>query len=139
MNEDFLDQVYAIEIESFRYPYPKHLLRHFLALFPDFFLIALHGEKVTGYIVGAIRRRVLGHIISLAVKKEYRRKGIAWRLLEKLEDQFRKNGVKIFRLEVEATNDAAVSLYLRRGFKMAYVIPNYYPGGEPCVVMFKKA
>lgn len=55
-------------------------------------------------------------ISNVAVMPEYRRRGIASRLLDTTLDHLRRQGCRRAYLEVRADNEAAKSLYRRRGF-----------------------
>lgn len=55
-------------------------------------------------------------IITLAVKKAHRRKGLAMALLKRALDDMRKAGVAQLFLDVEDGNEAALSLYNGLGF-----------------------
>jgi len=57
------------------------------------------------------------HIESLGVKEEYRRKGIATKLINFTEDLSRKKGYTRIGLSVEKDNDFLKKLYERRGYK----------------------
>ena len=57
------------------------------------------------------------HIESLGVKEEYRRKGIATKLINFTENLSRKKGYKKIGLSVEKDNNFLKNLYERRGYK----------------------
>ena len=127
----------VVEIEqlSFRYPYPEGLLRAYLALAGDGFMVAVAEGKVVGYVIGVIERGNVGHVISLAVRPSWRRHGIGKLLLSSLLCYFGKHNVPRVYLEVRRSNSAAAALYKRYGFKEAGVITNYYPDCEDAIVM----
>lgn len=65
-------------------------------------------------------------ILSLYVKKKYRRKGHAKNLLKELKSlAYKKELAKIF-LEVSIENYKAISLYNNYGFKEISIRKNYY-------------
>jgi len=131
------DIPFIVEIErlSFRYPYPEGLLRAYLALAGGGFMVAVAEGKVVGYVIGIIERGSVGHVISLAVRPGWRRRGIGKLLLTSLLRYFSERNVPRVYLEVRKGNEAAISLYRKCGFKEAGVIANYYPNGEDAVVM----
>ncbi|MCD6369805.1 MAG: ribosomal protein S18-alanine N-acetyltransferase [Thermoproteales archaeon] len=134
-----LKEIYKIERESFKDPYPLNILTVFLFLAPDLFLVAktLHDRKVIGYIIGMVRRENVGHIVSLAVQQNFRRKGVASKLIEELIKKFKKKSLSTVRLEVRLSNIPARRLYLKHGFMESYIIHGYYGDGEPCITMFR--
>ena len=90
-------------------------------------MTALSEHKVVGYLVSL---HVAGEItvMDIVVSQEYRRKGIAKRLLAQLlsEAQIRQDE-HIF-LEVRASNTDAQALYTTLGFKVIDERKHYYPG-----------
>jgi ribosomal-protein-alanine N-acetyltransferase len=76
-----------------------------------------------------------GHVVSVAVLDEYRKKGIGKVLVEESI-----NGVKIkkcdeFYLEVRCSNTDAVRLYERLGFVIRQQLNAYYRDGEDAYLM----
>lgn len=136
-NENDLEEIFRIEKLSFKEPYPKSLLYIYLKLSGDLFLVVEDRGKVIGYIIGLIKHSIIGHIISLAIDPEYRRKGYGSYLLTALLDKLEKLGARIVRLEVRVSNKTAIRLYLKHGFKIAYTLKNFYLDGENAYVMFK--
>ncbi len=77
------------------------------------------GDGPTGYVL--LSRRVfyewpVGHIDSLYVHPDRRRKGVAMALVRHAEAFFKGKGVNILQLEVTANNAVARSLYDRIDF-----------------------
>ncbi len=77
------------------------------------------GGGPVGYIL--LSRRIffewpVGHVDSLYVRPERRRKGVAKALLRHAETFFKNKGVNILQLEVTANNAVARSLYDRADF-----------------------
>ena len=136
-SEGDLDAIYEIEVLSFRSPYPKALLDFYLTLYNDLFLIAEIEGRVVGYIIGAIRHRIIGHILSIAVHPNFRRKGIGSKLLMEEELLMRRRGVKIIRLEVRKSNEPAIKMYSKLGYLKVFIKPYYYEDGEDAYVMIK--
>lgn len=65
-------------------------------------------------------------IMNVSVKEEYRRKGLASKLLATLLEEGRKKGVKDFTLEVRENNHAARELYEKTGFVFEGIRPKFY-------------
>jgi ribosomal-protein-alanine N-acetyltransferase len=92
-------------------------------------------RRIAGYIVA---RETAGelHINNVAVRQQYRRRGIGLALLGKVIDEARRLGVKAAFLEVRSGNLAAQSLYERCGFNAIARRANYYSDPhEDAVVM----
>ncbi|NHV61088.1 MAG: ribosomal protein S18-alanine N-acetyltransferase [Candidatus Verstraetearchaeota archaeon] len=130
-----LNEIYAIEKESFPDPYPKPLLKAFF-FHPGAYIVAVVEKKVVGYAIGIIRYRSLGHVISIAVRKDFRGKGIGKKLLNELIDRLFAMGAKKIRIEVRESNEIAINLYKKVGFVTKEKIIGYYPDGETALVMF---
>ncbi len=133
-----IDEIYRIEVKSFKIPYPRHYLKILLRMAPQYFLVAEENGKVVGYISGVARISKIGHIVSIAVDPDYRRRGIGNLLIEALLKKFKNDKMKKVRLEVRVSNKPAINLYVKIGFKIERRIKNYYPDGEDCFVMTKE-
>lgn len=79
-----------------------------------------------------------GRIASLAVSEPMRRRGIGSMLLAHCEDVFEELGMTTYSLEVETTNEPAVSMYLSHGYQVASLIQDFYGRGRPAYFMVKK-
>ncbi|QGA55092.1 ribosomal-protein-alanine N-acetyltransferase [Sulfolobus sp. E5-1-F] len=132
-----LGQIFQIEKESFEDPYPYSLLRAYLFIATKLYLVAKEREKIIGYIIGVIQYGYRGHIISIAVRPAYRKKGVGTKLLNEIEERFKQNGVKYSYLEVNINNLSAISFYRENGYLVAYIRRNYYGKGKHAFVMMK--
>ncbi|MGD0279358.1 MAG: ribosomal protein S18-alanine N-acetyltransferase [Smithella sp.] len=66
------------------------------------------------------------HLHNLAVKKEYRKQGLAFGLMEAMKEISRKNGIIAQTLEVRESNTEAIKLYRKCGFVVKGIRPLYY-------------
>jgi [ribosomal protein S18]-alanine N-acetyltransferase len=116
--------------------------------FPDTFIVAEEDHELLGYIMsrievglsnfglgGLIRK---GHVVSLAVMPQDRRKGVASALLNAAMEAMCGYKAKQIYLEVRVTNEAGVNLYKKVGFEVTRTVPGYYSDGEDAYVMSKK-
>jgi ribosomal-protein-alanine N-acetyltransferase len=90
---------------------------------------------IAGYIVA---RETAGelHINNVAVRSQYRRRGIGAALLNRVVDEARRRKATAAFLEVRSANYAAQALYERSGFKAIARRANYYSEPqEDAVVM----
>ena len=101
------------------------------------YLSAFLERKLIGYIGGWLILDEL-HITNLAVKKDYRRRGIASRLLVRLEELARKQGSKHVLLEVRESNKAARELYVDHGFSQEGLRENYYQDNRENALLMRK-
>ena len=95
------------------------------------------GGMMVGFIVGLIEPDHTGHVTTLGVAPEYRRRGIARQMLEKVEDGFRRRDVRIIRLEVRSINNGAQQLYRELGYIVTQRLPRYYSNGGDGLLMIK--
>lgn len=136
-SEADLPGIYRLEQLCFgQEAYPPSYLALLMKL-PGVFLVAVLGGRVVGYVSALLRRRRVGHIVSICVDPEHRRRGLARRLMELAEDRLVSMGAAVFRLEVRASNAPAIRLYASLGYRPLLFLPRYYPGGEPALLMAK--
>lgn len=99
-----------------------------------------------GIIVAEENGRLLGHVItrlsligfphkrggisSIAVVPEYRRRGLARRLMNAAIDFLKSANARPIELEVDLQNDAAVNLYRSLGFTPGPTLTDYYGPGK---------
>jgi len=130
---DDLETLYKIELECFGHEaFAKSWLEYFLKT-PKFLnLVALVKEEIAGFIISSIEHygnRTYGHIYSLDVSLKYRRRGVAYKLLDKAEEIFIESGAKSCHLEVRTDNVPALRLYRKRGYTTMETLKNYYRTG----------
>lgn len=82
-------------------------------------------SALAGYIVARMGADEL-HINNVAVREEYRRRGIGQELLGKIKDQGRRLETPVAFLELRAGNSAALALYEKCGFKVTARRRDYY-------------
>ena len=130
-------RVLEIEIASFNDPYPANILVDIYNLGAGF-LVAQENNRVVGYIIFWIKFEDEGHIISIAVDKNYRRLEVGSKLVETSIEVFKKFEVKIIKLEVRVGNKGARKFYSKLGFKEEKIVENYYEDLEDAVIMSKE-
>ena len=126
MTADHLDEVAELERICFSAPWSRNMLAEELDNALSAFLVALDDEgKVVGY-AGVQVILDEGYITNVAVRPEYRRRGVAAQLLEVYIAFAEGNRLAFLTLEVRASNQAAIVLYGRHGFRSAGRRRNYY-------------
>jgi [ribosomal protein S18]-alanine N-acetyltransferase len=92
-------------------------------------------RRIAGYIVARESAGEL-HINNVAVREQYRRRGIGLALLGKIIEEAKRLSVNTAFLEVRCSNSTAQSLYEKCGFKAIARRTNYYTDPrEDAVVM----
>ncbi len=74
-------------------------------------------------------------IARIACKPEFRRQGLARKLIEAAVEEARSREAENFSLEVRAGNKPAIALYEAMGFILLHTAKNYYEGVEDALVM----
>ncbi len=92
-------------------------------------------QRIAGYIVARESAGEL-HINNVAVRDQYRRRGVGSALLTRIVEAARRLKVQVAFLEVRSGNLAAQRLYEKIGFKAIARRPDYYSDPrEDAVVM----
>jgi ribosomal-protein-alanine N-acetyltransferase len=115
--------------------------------FPETYIVAEDEGEINGYIMcrievglsnfglsGLIRK---GHVVSIAVLPNGRRKGIAQGLMEMAMKGMLHYKAKQCYLEVRSTNHAGIGLYKKLGFEISRTSHGYYSDGEDAYIMTK--
>lgn len=121
-----LEEILAIEKKSFADPWSRRLFEETLA-YPHSVNFVLRGpdKAVLGYINFYIIAEE-AHMLNLAVHPDWRKKGLATRLLAySLEHLRHRNAPDVF-LEVREGNRDAIQLYSRFGFQAIGKRKKYY-------------
>jgi [ribosomal protein S18]-alanine N-acetyltransferase len=82
-------------------------------------------SKLAGYIVARMGADEL-HINNVAVREDYRRRGIGRRLLDGILEKGKSSGATAAFLELRAGNTAALALYEECGFRVTSRRKQYY-------------
>lgn len=132
-----MDAICRIEDDAFPSPerFPLSLFKNLLEGHANSFLVAeeASGEHV-GYCVSSLEGSN-AHLISIAVLREHRRRGVASTLLETLMAQLEHGGVDELWLEVNTRNEGAITLYEKIGFARMMILENYYSDGSAALRM----
>ncbi len=134
-----LPRVVEIERKSKAHPWSEAMLRAEVEAGPvSRPKVAVIGEQVVGFIMAWFVADEV-HIINLVVHPEFQRQGMATRLLEQVCNEAREQGAEKVFLEVRESNQKAISLYKKFGFREAGIRPQYYQDtGEDALLMIKK-
>jgi ribosomal-protein-alanine N-acetyltransferase len=138
MREEHLDQVEAIEKESFPTPWSRSAFAGELQNELAHYIVALNEDVVVGY-GGMWLILDEAHITNVAVRAGCRGQGIGQALMLEIIRYAVIRGVRSMTLEVRPSNDAARHLYqglgfMDRGFRKRY----YSDNNEDAIIMWKE-
>lgn len=129
MGKKDLPEILAIEKESFTSPWTEGMFLDELKVAHAQCLVARlsHDNKSTigGYMIFWIIADE-AHLHNIAVKKEFRRQGLAHGFMNIMREISKQAGVKSQTLEVRESNAGAINLYRRCGFVVKGRRPLYY-------------
>ena len=130
-----LKRVFEIENMSFSQSYGINMFQQLYEMGIGF-LVAEDEGYVIGYVMFWIKYENQGHIISIAVDKNYRRLGAGTQLLVKAIAILSLLDIETIYLEVNENNVGAVEFYKNFSFKIDRVVPGYYENGDGAIVMY---
>ena len=124
-SERHIPQIEALERVCFSVPWTAEQIRSQLTDAQHVFLTALDtSDRVLGY-VGMMTVLDEGYIANVAVAPSYRRKGIADRLIARLDEIAQARGLAFMTLEVRSGNAPAIALYAKHRFVPVGLRKNY--------------
>jgi len=137
MTEQDLDEVMAIEKESFTLPWSREsYLGELKNSFANYFVCDCAGD-IAGY-VGIWVVFEEAHITNVAVRKSYRSQGIGLALMAEAEKTARTKKATRILLEVRPSNDVALHMYENLSYIKTAIRPAYYSdNGEDAIIMTK--
>lgn len=125
-------QCYAPEVA-----YSRRTMRSYLRLPGAECLVAEEDGAIRGFIL-TDRYGPAGHIITLDVAPEARRRKIGTALLEAAHASLARQGVREVELETSTANEPAIAFWQRHGYRSCGVLPNYYENGEDAYWMTRR-
>lgn len=140
MKLEDVEQVHQLDVISFSLPWPERSFRYELTENPSSRMWVVETAGATGNrVIGMLGLWLIVdevHIGTLAIQPDYRRQGIARRLLITSLLAACKEGASKAYLEVRRGNLAAQALYTKFGFKITGIRPRYYSNnGEDALMM----
>ena len=133
-----LNAIEEIEHRSYDTPWSRSMFAGELAKPASLCLGAFEGEQLGGYLI--VSRYVdAWHIMNIAVSPDFRRRGIATALLERLFELTDDRSRRGYTLEVRVSNDGAIRLYERLGFTARGIRRGYYTDNrEDALIMWRE-
>lgn len=137
MTDNHIDGVVKIENACFSHPWTKDGIIEAQNTRTHFFVFE-KADCVMGY-VGISVILDEGYITNIATLPQYRNIGVASALLTKLDNFAKLNKLCLISLEVRQSNQTAISLYERFGYKTEGLRKNFYDAPrEDALIMTKR-
>ena len=95
-------------------------------------------DEIAGFIVAAQAKPNRGHIVTVDVRPDFRRRGLGEQLMLAASEQLAEAGVEAVRLETAVGNRAAQGLFRKLGFERTARAEAYYPDGSDAWAMEKR-
>ena len=131
-----LDDIYELDVQTFAMPWSKEALSYDILENDNAFVIVAEYEgEFAGY---ADIWTVLDEadLNSIAVRVDFRRKGIGDAIMLAMTEMLSANGVATINLEMRVSHMPAIKLYKKYGFNECGVRPGYYlDNGEDALIM----
>ena len=116
---DYIEQIFNLEKEIFKSSaFNKSYLDTLIKGDNSFIYVYLIDDKISGYLM-ILDSIDVYEILAIATVEEYRNKGIAQKLLNKIK-------TKDIFLEVRESNQVAINFYKKNKFKEISIRKNYY-------------
>lgn len=136
MTEEDIDQVTEISSLSFSHSWSRKSYEQELQNSLAKYFVAEIDNKVIGF-VGTWLIVDESHITNVAVHPDYRKNGIASKLIDAMISYCKEHGCIAYTLEVRAGNIPAISLYKKHGFKQDGIRKGYYQdNNEDAILMW---
>ena len=125
--------IVKIEQACFSVPWTEQGVRESIENENTYLYLALADGSVAGY-MGVQIFSGEGYVTNVATLPEYRRKGVAKALIERVL----QNKMEFLTLEVRESNAAAISLYESLGFERVGVRPRFYRNPDENALLMTK-
>lgn len=123
MRESHLDEVVALERQTFALPMSREGFAREMALSMAHLCVALHAGNVVGYMnYWRVDREI--HILTIAVLPAFQRRGVGKTLFDAMIEQ--TSDAESYHLELRVSNEKALAFYRGYGFEIVGKRPRYY-------------
>ena len=140
LTEKFLQEVLSLNLRCFYQGenYTKLTFEHLLTE-PNIlsYQIRTAENQMAGFIFIAVHNEKIGHITTIGVAPEHRKRGLAKLLLQQAEKALKVRDFDSVVLEVRVSNYIAQNLYHRLDYNIIQKLENYYTNSEDAYLMSK--
>ena len=127
---DYIEQIFNLEKDIFKNSaFSKESTENLVKADNSFIYAYLVDEKICGYLM-VLDSIDVYEILAIATIEEYRNKGIAQELLDKIK-------TKDIFLEVRKSNEKAINFYKKNNFKQISIRKGYYSDPTEDAIIMK--
>ena len=127
---DYIEQIFNLEKDIFKNSaFSKESTENLVKADNSFIYAYLIDEKIYGYLI-VLDSIDVYEILAIATVEEYRNKGIAQELLDKIK-------TKDIFLEVRESNEKAINFYKKNNFKQISIRKGYYSDPTEDAIIMK--
>lgn len=127
---DYIEQIFNLEKDIFKNSaFSKESTENLVKADNSFIYAYLIDEKVCGYLM-VLDSIDVYEILAIATVEEYRNKGLAQELLDKIK-------TKDIFLEVRKSNEKAINFYKKNNFKQISIRKGYYSDPTEDAIIMK--
>ena len=139
LGEDHISMVAELEKLCFSSPISEKNIKSILVdgIGKGFVCIEAKSECVVAY-GGVMIAADESQILNIATHPEFRGKGLARQVLDRITDYCRENGAGFITLEVREGNEIAINLYKSSGFYEVGRIKQYYKHPTEDAIILKR-
>jgi [ribosomal protein S18]-alanine N-acetyltransferase len=138
---DDLDAMHALDLVCFEpvFQFSRRAMRAFASAAKAIVVIAegQPGRELAGFVIVEMEQ-TSAYVMTLDVAPEFRRHGLAKRLMADAEAKAGVAGARWIELHVSRENAAAVHLYEALGYERAALVPHFYGRGLDAFVYRKE-
>ena len=137
MVDDDVDDVLAIESQNNPHPWSQQIFFDCLRVkYPSYVMLDIDDNIIGFAIISMMVDET--HLLNIAIDQHHRRKGLGGQLMTYVLEVSQQLSAKQMLLEVRRSNKAAISLYLKEGFRQIGLRKDYYrtdDGREDALVL----
>lgn len=137
MTEMDLDQVAELEKEIFTMPWSRKSFEDAIANEYVYAIVAKKDNRIAGYSITYITA-MDADLADIATAPNFRKQGIASKLLAATYNEAISKNINEMFLDVRASNEKAINLYIKNGFERLDVRKNYYSNPKEDGIVMRK-
>jgi [ribosomal protein S18]-alanine N-acetyltransferase len=144
VEDSMLPEILRIQAEGFKHKNCEKIFKY-SKNFRTIFYVIKSQDKVAGYCIYCLRPVISfkgfgkGSVINeIVIDRNFRGKGFAERLLKETIEEMKLNGILSILLYVNISNQSAIKLYEKIGFRKTKEVQNVCGQNETCYEMESK-